>query len=68
MFEFLVIAAGTQTVPVVPTFPGQEIFHPQIMHRRSIGPETEFKDKKVVIVGADQSIQELACSVVSGGA
>lgn len=62
----LVCATGTNWHPVMPTYPGT--FTGEMRHSNSYRSISEFKDKRVLVVGAGNSGVDIACDAAQGAA
>jgi cation diffusion facilitator CzcD-associated flavoprotein CzcO len=64
----LVFATGFNRLPVMPEVPGADEFEGYISHSAEYRGSTQFKGKKVLVVGTGSSGMDLAKDAVDGGA
>jgi cation diffusion facilitator CzcD-associated flavoprotein CzcO len=64
----LVFATGFNRLPVTPEVPGVEDFEGYVSHSAAYRGSTQFKDKKVLVVGTGSSGMDLAKDAFDGGA
>lgn len=63
----LVLATGMSAKPNIPEFPGQSKFKGEIQHSsQHAGPDL-YKDKKVVVVGSNNSAHDICAALVEQG-
>ncbi|CCM06537.1 uncharacterized protein FIBRA_08811 [Fibroporia radiculosa] len=66
--DHVVLAIGWHAgVPHVPTFPGQEEFHGQILHSTQHRSARDHLGKKVIVVGSATSAHDIAADYVDHG-
>jgi len=63
----LVLATGMSAKPNIPQFPGQEKFKGQIQHSSQHPGPDAFKDKKVVVIGSNNSAHDICAALVEQG-
>lgn len=56
----LVIATGPDNHPVIPDWPGKEIFTGKLIHAADFGAAEQYADKRVLLVGAGNSSVDIA--------
>ncbi|RUS81445.1 hypothetical protein EGW08_010785 [Elysia chlorotica] len=59
-FDAVIVCNGNYAIPSVPTLVGEELFEGHIMHSHNYRKPDSFKDKVVVILGANSSGQDIA--------
>jgi thioredoxin reductase len=64
----LVIAAGCNHTPFIPTWPGQDLFKGRILHSSQYKTGEPFKGEKVLVVGFGNSGGEIAIDLWEHGA
>jgi dimethylaniline monooxygenase (N-oxide forming) len=62
-FDAIAVCSGTNTIPHLPPFSGQESFKGTITHSKSYFNATEFANKRVLIVGGGESASDILCEV-----
>ena len=63
-FDYVIIATGHFSVPNVPDFPGLKKFPGRVMHSHNFRDAREFKGKRVLLVGASYSAEDLALQLL----
>ncbi|RWS20600.1 dimethylaniline monooxygenase [N-oxide-forming] 5-like protein [Leptotrombidium deliense] len=63
VFDAILVCSGHHTIPIIPSFPGQEKFNGTIMHSHEYKTWHGFEDKNVVVVGAGSSGGDIATEV-----
>jgi len=64
----LVIATGYTQVPELPTIPGRDSFHGEILHSSAYRNGATYRGKRVLVVGFGNSGGEIAIDLVEHGA
>ena len=64
----VVIAAGQYRIPIVPRWPGSDIYKGQLLHSTSYSVPTPYVGKRVLVVGAGNSGTEIATDISENGA
>jgi trimethylamine monooxygenase len=67
-FDYVLAASGHYSVPYVPTYPGVERFPGRVMHSHDFRDACEFDGKRILVVGASYSAEDIAMQVVKYGA
>eukprot|EP00049_Salpingoeca_infusionum_P000347 m.39292 g.39292 ORF g.39292 m.39292 type:complete len:453 (+) comp10294_c0_seq1:296-1654(+) len=67
-FDNVIVAAGHFSVPNVPDFPGFAQFPGRILHVHDFRDAVEFKGKRVLIVGASYSAEDIGLQLHKYGA
>jgi len=67
-FDYVFAASGHYSVPYVPTYPGVEKFPGRVMHSHDFRDACEFEGKRMLVVGASYSAEDIAMQVVKYGA
>merc|ERR1711974_126871 len=67
-FDYVVVATGHFSVPNVPTFPGVEKFPGRVLHAHDFRDATEFAGKRLLLVGANLSAEDIALQCLKYGA
>ena len=67
-FTHVIVATGIFNVPNKPTFPGIETFTGRIIHSHDFRDANEYKDQRLLIVGASYSAEDLALQCLKFGA
>jgi len=67
-FDYVFAASGHYSVPYVPTYPGVERFPGRVMHSHDFRDACEFDGKRILVVGASYSAEDIAMQVVKYGA
>ncbi|XP_054718352.1 flavin-containing monooxygenase 5-like [Uloborus diversus] len=60
MFDGVMVCAGHHVFPIVPKFPGQDLFQGRIIHTHSYKKPNGYDDKKVLVVGVGNSGGDVA--------
>ncbi len=68
VFDYVVVASGHFSIPHVPTFEGIERFPGRVMHAHDFRDAEEFKGKRVLIVGASYSAEDIGLQIHKYGA
>jgi len=63
----LVLATGMSAKPNIPEFPGQENFTGEIQHSSQHPGPDAYKDKKVVVIGSNNSSHDICAALVEQG-
>lgn len=64
----VVIATGYSRVPVIPDWPGRDIYAPPMMHTSDYRNAWGYGGQRVLVVGVGNSAAEIAAELVEGGA
>jgi putative flavoprotein involved in K+ transport len=64
----VVIAAGHDTHPVIPDWPGRDKYSGEIVHSADYRNPEPFRGQDVLVVSASNSGSEIACELASNGA
>lgn len=64
----VVVATGVNRVPFRPVFPGEELFHGQIVHSRTYKNADPYRGKRVLVVGMGNTGAEIALDLAENGA
>ena len=67
-FDFVIVATGHFSVPNVPHFEGVEKFPGRVMHAHDFRDAQEFSGKRLLIVGASYSAEDIALQCHKYGA
>jgi len=67
-FDYVFVASGHYSVPYVPSYPGVDRFPGRVMHSHDFRDACEFAGKRLLIVGASYSAEDIALQVVKYGA
>jgi len=67
-FDYAVIASGHYSVPNIPTFKGIETFSGRVMHSHDLRDASEFNGKRILIIGASLSAEDIALQCLKYGA
>ena len=67
-FDYVIVASGHYSVPNIPTFAGIEKFPGRVMHAHDFREANEFAGKKLLLVGASYSAEDIAMQCVKYGA
>ncbi|NOI26468.1 NAD(P)-binding domain-containing protein [Vibrio mediterranei] len=59
-FDYLVVCAGSNTLPAFPQFSGQEKFKGDLVHSSSIKKPEEFKGRNVLFIGLGETGSDLS--------
>jgi len=63
----LVLATGMSAKPNIPTFSGQQNFKGEIQHSSQHPGPDAYKDKKVVVIGSNNSAHDICAALVEQG-
>lgn len=63
VFDFVICAGGHFSTPHVPEFPGLEKFPGRVLHAHDFRDAEEFRNKRVLIVGASYSAEDIGLQV-----
>ncbi len=63
----LVLATGMSAKPNIPSFAGQEKFKGEIQHSSQHPGPDNYKDKKVVVIGSNNSAHDICAALVEQG-
>ena len=66
-FDYVIVASGHYSVPNVPTFPGIEKFPGRVMHAHDFREANEFAGKRLLLVGASYSAEDIALQCIKVG-
>lgn len=66
-FDYVIIASGFFSKPVIPSFEGIDLFKGRVIHSKDYKSPTEFNDQDVLVVGAAFSGAEISADL-SGSA
>jgi NADPH-dependent 2,4-dienoyl-CoA reductase/sulfur reductase-like enzyme len=64
----VIVATGYEQTPIVPEWPGRELFAGELMHSREYRNPEPFKGKRILVVGPGCSGMEIAFDLAEGGA
>ncbi len=64
----IVMATGVSGMPKLPDIPSLKNFHGRIVHSHEYGDATEWKQRKVMVIGTGNSGHDIAQDLVSNGA
>lgn len=67
-FDFVVVAIGHFSVPNMPFFPGLDQFPGRVIHSHDFRNASHFKGKRVLVVGAGLSAEDIALQCLKYGA
>ena len=67
-FDYVIVATGHFSVPHLPDFPGLNKFPGRVMHAHSFRDAREFKDKRLLLIGASYSAEDVALQLAKYGA
>ena len=67
-FSHVVVASGHNSVPNTPSFAGIESFPGRLLHSHDLRHVEEFRGKKVLIIGASLSAEDIAIQCCKFGA
>ena len=62
-FDYVIVATGHFSTPNVPHFPGIESFPGRVMHSHDLREWSEFKGKRILVIGASYSAEDIALTV-----
>ena len=63
-FDYVIVASGHYSVPNIPTFPGIEKFPGRVMHAHDFREANEFAGKRLLLVGASYSAEDIALQCI----
>ena len=63
-FDYVIVASGHYSVPNIPTFPGIEKFPGRVMHAHDFREANEFAGKRLLLVGASYSAEDIALQYI----
>ena len=64
----LVLATGMSGMPRIPEFPGADSFKGEIHHSSAHGDSSAYKDKKCIVLGANNSAHDICAALYEQGA
>ncbi|MET0615073.1 MAG: NAD(P)/FAD-dependent oxidoreductase [Thermoleophilaceae bacterium] len=64
----VVVSTGYESEPIVPDWPGRDLFEGELMHSREYRNAKPFADRVVLVVGPGCSGMEIAHDIAEGGA
>ena len=67
-FDAVVVATGHFSTPNVPSFPGLEAFPGRVMHAHDFRDAAEFAGKRVLVIGASYSAEDIGLQCLKYGA
>jgi trimethylamine monooxygenase len=67
-FDFVIVANSHFSVPHLPDFPGLDKFPGRVMHAHNFRDAREFKDKRMLLIGASYSAEDIALQLSKYGA
>jgi len=67
-FDYVIVASGHYSVPNVPTFEGIEKFPGRVLHAHDFREANEFAGKRLLLVGASYSAEDIALQCLKYGA
>jgi len=67
-FDYVVVASGHYSVPNVPSFQGIEKFPGRVMHAHDFRDASEFSGKRLLLIGASYSAEDIALQCLKYGA
>jgi len=67
-FDYVIVASGHYSVPNVPHFEGIEKFPGRVMHAHDFRDANEFKGKRLLLIGASYSAEDIALQCLKYGA
>jgi len=67
-FDYVVVASGHYSVPNVPNFEGIEKFPGRVMHAHDFREANEFAGKRLLLIGASYSAEDIALQCLKYGA
>lgn len=68
VFDYVIVATGHFSTPVVPYFEGIDAFNGRVMHAHDFRDALEFKDKDVLIIGRSYSAEDIGSQCWKYGA
>ena len=66
-FSHVIVAAGIFNTPNILTFPGIDTFLGRILHSHDFRDAKEYKDQRILVVGASNSAEDLALQTLKFG-
>ena len=66
-FNHVIVATGHFSTPHVPTFPGIDRFPGRVLHSHDFRDANEFKDKRMLLIGASFSAEDIALQCLKFG-
>lgn len=67
-FDYVVVASGHYSVPHVPSFDGIDKFEGRVLHAHDFREANEFKGKRLLLIGASYSAEDIAMQCLKYGA
>ena len=67
-FDYVIIASGHYSVPHLPDFPGLNKFPGRVMHAHNFRDAREFTGKRLLLIGASYSAEDIALQLAKYGA
>ncbi|CAB3981873.1 senecionine N-oxygenase-like [Paramuricea clavata] len=67
-FDYVIVATGHFSMPHLPDFPGLNKFPGRVMHAHSFRDAREFKDKRLLLIGASYSAEDISLQLAKYGA
>ena len=67
-FDYVIVASGHYSIPNVPHFEGIEKFPGRVMHAHDFRDANEFKGKRLLLIGASYSAEDIALQCLKYGA
>ena len=64
----VIVATGYEQKPIIPDWPGRELFRGRFLHSREYRNPEPFADERVLVVGPGCSGMEIAFDIAEGGA
>ncbi|RMZ77703.1 hypothetical protein DV738_g4246, partial [Chaetothyriales sp. CBS 135597] len=64
LFDKVIIATGANSRPNIPVLAGADLFKGQILHSRDFKRPSDFKNKRVIVVGIGNSAADTSTSLV----
>ncbi len=68
MFDYVVVATGHFSVPHLPTFSGIDAFPGRVIHGHDFRDAAEFRDQRLLVIGASYSAEDIALQSKKYGA
>jgi hypothetical protein len=65
---FIVVASGMNAEPVMPEFPGHDVFRGKLLHSAQYANAAPFNGQSVLVIGMGNSGAEIALDLLEGGA
>jgi len=66
--RYVVVGAGYNNVPFIPAWPGRDAFGTTVLHSQNYRNGSEYKGKRVLVVGSGNTGAEIATDLVEHGA